>query len=120
MLLFLGMTISSTSVASPLEDDLDVKISASILGTDIGFRIRVEIRNNRNENITVYYNKTVDTLFLNKPDFNHSQKINLNGTIVIKTLLGFKLSRFIISVEGGNTKVMREGLKLFRLYIFFK
>ena len=59
MLLFLGMTISSTAEESTLNDDIEIKIFAGYFGffkLDIGHGLRIWIKNPNGENVTFFFN----------------------------------------------------------------
>ena len=120
MLLLLPV-LSSTGVSNP-DDDLYVKIYAGWFRLNIGFWVNFLLRNNRDENLTVYINLTEDFLFLNFLDKNYSSNFTMRGKGI--DFFGYRnpprLSHFTITVEGGNTKVTREGFQIHRLFIFIK
>ena len=122
--LFLGMSLFSSAEESTFNgDDLDVKISAGFLERDIGRYIRVKVVNNRNESIIYSINTTVNHVFTNLLDYNRSEiryiagkdnQIYWDGFPIFSTVF------YSISVEGGNTKVMRKAFSLFNFVIFYK
>ena len=126
MLLFLGMTISSSPQASNVDDDVEIIISAGHYGLDIGTHLKVDIINNKDENITVFYSLSSNYLFTNLRDGT----INYNSTyegignyssFYFKYFLGFGIDLFSIIVECENNSVTRNGIWIgVRFCILFK
>jgi len=126
IVLFLGMTISSSPQASNVNDDVEIIISAGRYGLDIGTHLKVDIINNDDENITVFYSLSSNYLFTNLRDGT----INYNSTyegignyssFYFKYFLGFGIDLFSITVECENNSVTRNGIWIgVRFCILFK
>jgi len=123
--LFMVMTVSSSTQASKVNDDVEIKISAGRFGLNIGTHLRVDIINNDDENITVFYSLSSNYLFTNLRD----ETINYNSTyegignyssFYFKYFLGFGIDLFSITVECEDTSVTRNGIWIgIRLCILF-
>jgi len=123
--LFMVMTVSSSTQASKVNDDVEIKISAGRFGLNIGTHLRVDIINNDDENITVFYSLSSNYLFTNLRD----ETINYNSTyegignyssFYFKYFLGFGIDLFSITAECEDTSVTRNGIWIgIRLCILF-
>ena len=126
ILLFIGTTISPSTEASNINDDVEIKISAGRFGLNIGTELRVDVIINKNENVTVFYNMSSNYLFTNFRDGTISHKSTYEGkgnysSIYFKYFLGFGIDLFSITVECEDTSVTRNGIWIgIRLCILFK
>ena len=128
MLLFLGMTISSTAEESTLNDDIEIKIVAGYFGffkLDIGHGLRIWIKNPNGENVTFFFNMTFDYLFLKFR--NHEWRGNdtfndtLYGGLFFFLFPGnVQISLFSITVECEGNTVTREGIWIGNFVILYK
>ena len=124
--LVIPSTIAKTERPIIQIDDVDINIFAGIHKKDIGFGILVDILNHKTENVTVFFNITVDYPIINKLDFTYKLNFTVSPEVPFFTyfssiICGLNGIKFIsITAESGNTIVTRSGLSIRRLVIFTK
>jgi hypothetical protein len=115
------MNISSPVKGYMFDTDVDIKISAGRFGFDVGLFVWIDIVNYRDENVTVFCNKTWDFLILNEFDgFDSSEYIVYPfEKFWIRIGVGGLLVRYSITVECGNASVTRNGICIGYLNILY-
>lgn len=119
-------SIAKTKLPTTPIDDVDINIYAGFHGKDIGLGILIDVLNHKTENVTVFFNITVDYPILNKFDFSYELNFTVSPEAPFYTYFssivgGLNGLKFIsITAESGNTVVTRSGLSIRRLVIFTK
>jgi len=124
--LFVPSTIAKTELPTTPLDDIDINIYAGFHRKDIGFGILIDILNHKTDNVTVYFNITIDYPIINKFDFTYKLNFTISPEVPFYTyfssivcgLDGIKI--ISITAESGNTIVKKSGLSIRRLVIFTK
>ena len=126
ILLFIGVGINPAKANNLVNDDLEVKIYAGHYGLNIGTFLRIDVINNKEENVTVFYNFTSNYLIgiLRSGTNGWSSTYNETGnytSLFFKYFLGFGIDLFSVSVEWEDKSVTRNGLWIgVRCCILFK
>jgi len=125
LLLELAIPSSTANTDAPVmfEDGVEISISAGYRGKESGFGICIDILNHKNENVTVFFNLTLDYLIRNFLDTNSKFNYTVSPDLPVYYHVGLvpcypdgiKLITFTAEVEG---KVFtRNGISI-RNFVF--
>lgn len=126
IVLFLGLGNNSVKANNLVDDDLEVIISAGFYGKDIGTCLKIDVINNKEDDITVFYSFTSNYLIgiLRSGTNGWNSTYNEIGnytSFILKYFLGFGIDLFSVSVEWENKSVTRNGIWIgVRCCILFK
>jgi len=105
----------SKDIDGDTNNDIEIIISAGHYGLDIGTFLKIDVINNKDKNITIFYHFSSNYLFTNFRDgtfsWNSTHKgIGNYSSYIIKYFLGFGIDLFSITVECENNSVTRNGI----------
>ncbi len=114
------LNIPILTESSIINDDVTINIYAGYFKNNIGYGITIDFRNNKSEDVTIFYNISFDFLFINHWDYIYSW----NGTLEPKSILKIRIRHRIIGIkyisiiaQAGNTTKSRTGIAINNIII---
>ena len=132
-ILFMSI-ISIPIFASPLNNDVVINISSGKNGKNIGFGITIEVFNNKDEEILIYYNYIIDRIFSMEMPFLHFNTTTIKSGENFREHISINYAtystpyrpkiykvHFYVSIKDINDiKYEKHGRAIKELVIFFR
>ena len=124
--LVLPSSIADVESITKSEDDVEIDMSAGFRGKNIGYGITVDMLNHKTEDVTVFFNLTLNYLIRNGLDINSKFNYTISPDIPVSYNVGLVPCypdgiKFVsITVEAEGITVTRSGLSIRNFVILFK